>query len=151
MILSRLTDSARYNAVHPLFPKAFKWLQSFDPSTPDGRYPISGDDLVAVVQRYETEPDKVWESHRIHADIQFIVSGAERMYVAETSELAGGGGYNEAKDVEKYASAPLDAVASLSLRAGDVVVLFPEDGHKPNCQLAGPSQVLKVVVKVRLA
>lgn len=152
MILSRLSEASRYDGVHPLFPKAFAYLRDFDPATPDGKYPISGDDLVAVVQRYETGPEatKAWESHRIHADIQYIVSGSERMFVAATELLAGGSGYNSEKDVEKYQGAGAAPVTELRLAPGDMAFFFPEDGHKPNCEWEAPCAVLKVVLKVRL-
>ena len=60
MILETLRNSVLLEGVHPLFPKAFAWLGSYDPATADGRYEIDGSELVAIVQRYETAPAADW-------------------------------------------------------------------------------------------
>ena len=37
---------------------------------------------------------------------------------------------------------------SVLLEEGDLIVVAPEDAHKPRCQAAGPEPVKKVVIKV---
>ena len=152
MILDTLAHSADYTALHPLFPAAFEYLHRFDASTPDGKYPIDGDNLYAVVQRYETAADRtrLWESHRVYADIQFIVSGTERIVWAPAENLTPGAPYNEAKDVQKFEEAPVKDATPLIVPAGSFCVFLPQDGHKPGCTVACPEAVVKVVLKVRL-
>jgi biofilm protein TabA len=122
MILSSLTFGNRYAQVHPGFGEGLKFLRQFSPETKDGRYDLGGDDLFALVQSYSTDlpAQKGFESHRTYIDIQFIVYKDSKMATA------------------------------LSLRAGDLAVFFPEDGHKPGCVLGEPGFIKKVVLKVRV-
>jgi hypothetical protein len=61
-----------YTHVHPLFPKAFDYLTSFNESTADGTYELQGTDLFAIVSRYVpvSQEEKQWESHAEYGDIQ---------------------------------------------------------------------------------
>ena len=79
MILDQLSASAAYESLHPLFPRAFAYLRSFDLATADGKHELQGQDLVAIVQRYQTAPsaDKSWEAHRVYGDIQVVYQGLE--------------------------------------------------------------------------
>ena len=36
------------------------------------------------------------------------------------------------------------------LREGDLIVVEPEEAHKPRCAVGAPAQVKKVVVKVKI-
>ena len=150
MIIDSLAHSADYAGIHPLFPAAFDYLRSFDPATPDGKYEIDGKRLYAMVQRYETAPEtsKTWEAHRIYADIQYIVSGREKIFYSPVDQLQSSTPYNGEKDVEKY-TGPADAAADV-LPAGHFAVYLPQDGHKPGCMVDQPEPVVKVVIKIRL-
>ena len=152
MILDSLAHASDYLALHPLFPAAFAYLRTFDPNTPDGKYELDGKRLYAAVQRYETAPEaeKAWESHRVYADIQFIVSGREKILYAPVEELQPGTPYNEAKDVEKYSGETVKNAAFTILPAGSFAVYLPQDGHKPGCMVDSPEPVVKVVIKVQL-
>lgn len=152
MILDSLSHSQHCLSLHPLMQPAFDYLRTFDASTPDGKYEVVGSDLTAAVQRYETAPDeeKVWEAHRVFADIQFLVAGTEKILHAPTEELLTRTPYNEAKDVEKFVAPTSATVSSLVLKAGTFCILYPHDGHKPGCMVGHPSPVVKVVLKLRL-
>ena len=152
MILDTLNHAGNYTALHPLFPAAFDYLRQFDPNTLDGKYEIDGDRLYAVVQRYETAPDeaRIWEAHRVYADIQFMVSGRERMIHAPVEELRTGAPYNEAKDVRKYDDEHVRNATSVIVGGGSFCVFLPQDGHKPGCMVDRPEAVVKVVIKVKL-
>lgn len=151
MILDHLSRSAAYEPLHPHFPKAFAYLRSFDPSTPDGKYEIDGRDLVAIVQRYTTarSADKMWEAHRIHGDIQGVIRGLEFCGHTDQARLAVTKPYDAEKDVEKYA-APTEPSALLTLGHGNFAVFHPQDAHQPGVQLDSPAEILKVVIKFRL-
>jgi len=153
MILDFLSSASHYYRLHAHFPRAFDFLQAFDPATPDGKIEIDGPQLVAIVQRYETAPeqDKSWEAHRLHGDIQYVVSGREKMLYAPARDLVSSGPYNEAKDVEKFTGDSLAHSVPLVVPAGGFCIFLPQDGHKPGCMVAGPEPVLKVVIKFRLA
>lgn len=151
MVLDSLSNSARYRDLHPSFSRAFAWLEAYDPKTPDGRYEIGGPDLIAVVQRYETAPDsqKKWETHRVHGDVQFMVSGSELVGYEQRKLLSVRTPYNEEKDAEFY-EPPTGTISRFNLSAGSFAVFFPEDGHQPGVADGHPVEVHKVVIKFRL-
>lgn len=151
MILDQLSASAAYESLHPLFPKAFAYLRSFDVGTPDGKYELQGPDLVAIVQRYQTAPsaDKLWEAHQVYGDIQVVYAGLEYCGHADQRALTVTKPYLAEKDVEKYA-APSAPTALLTLGRGNFAVFEPQDGHQPGVQIDAPADILKVVIKFRL-
>lgn len=152
MILDSLAHCSDYTSLHPLFSVAFDYLQRFDPSTPDGKYELDGKRLYAQVQRYDTAPEetKRWESHRVYADIQFVVSGREQMLYAPVEGLRSSIPYNEVKDVEKYHDECVENATPLIVPPGSFCVFLPQDGHKPGCMVDHPESVVKVVIKVRM-
>lgn len=130
--------------------EAVRFLRGFDPATPDGRHPVRGNDVFALVQTYETGPstEKRFESHRAHLDVQYVAEGAERVLHAPVRLLAPAEPYDPERDVVLYEEPKYSS--SLLLRTGDFAVLFPGDGHKPGCMAGGRNRVRKVVVKVRV-
>lgn len=151
MILDLLAHAHLYEEFHPSFPKAFAWLQSFDPAMADGKYEIDGPGVVAIVQRYETAPcdSKKWETHRVHGDIQVIYEGAEFIGYARRDELTVKTPYIPEKDAEFY-ELPSAPSSKLLLQAGSFAVFLPHDAHQPGVMIDQPASILKVVVKFRL-
>jgi YhcH/YjgK/YiaL family protein len=151
MILDQLSASPAYESLHPLFPQAFAYLHSFDQKTEDGKYELQGQDLVAIVQRYQTAPsaDKLWEAHQIYGDIQVVYQGLEYCGHADQPTLVVTKPYIAEKDVEKYA-APSSPTALLTLGHGNFAIFHPQDGHQPGVQIGAPGEILKVVIKFRL-
>ena len=154
MILDRLDHASCYTALHPGFQKAFAWLASYDPATPDGRYEIGGPELMAIVSRYATAPasGKKWETHRLHGDIQFMVSGSELIGYAPRESLSIRTPYNGEKDAEFY-EPPSGEITRFALEEGSFAVFLPQDGHQPGLVLGAseePLDVQKVVIKFRL-
>jgi YhcH/YjgK/YiaL family protein len=151
MIVDSLANASRYHALHPRLAAAFDYLASFDPATPDGKYPIDADRVHVLVQSYATKPaaEKKWESHRRYLDVQYIVSGRELITVAPIGALAGATEYNEAKDVINYSGASGEA-STLFVEGGQFAIFLPEDGHRPGVAVDATEDVRKVVVKVAL-
>jgi len=157
MILDSLSHASSsyedfYEALHPSFPAAFAWLKAFDPSTPDGKYEIGGPELIAIVQRYTTAPavEKKWESHRVHGDIQYIVSGTELIGYARRESCVVKTPYLPEKDMEIYESPSASSSTLLTMESGSFAIFLPQDAHQPGVMMEEPSSVLKVVVKFRL-
>ena len=148
MILDTLENSSLYEGLHPSFPQAFAWLKKFDPSTPDGRYEIDGQKVVAILQSYQTAPadEKKWETHRVHGDIQVIYAGEELVGHALRDQLVVRTPYNPAKDAEFY-EPPRHPFTLLNLSEGYFAVFYPHDAHQPGVMMEEPVSVLKVVVK----
>jgi YhcH/YjgK/YiaL family protein len=151
MILDTLANAFLHEGVHPSFPAAFEWLRKLAPALPDGRYEIDGPGLVAIVQRYETAPSelKKWETHRVHGDIQYMVSGTEAVGYDRREKLAVKTPYNPEKDAEFY-EPPTGASSSFLLESGSFAVFHPHDAHQPGVMTGSPAPVHKVVVKFTL-
>jgi biofilm protein TabA len=130
--------------------KAFAFLRSdFIHSLPDGRVEIDGDRVFALVQRYHTKTvdAPTFEFHRKYIDVQFIVSGEEIIGWAPLEGIT----ITEAYDAEKDICFGTSAKGSWTrayLEAGQLAVLWPEDGHAPKLACCAPSSVMKIVVKV---
>jgi YhcH/YjgK/YiaL family protein len=108
------------------------------------------------VQAYTPKPeaDGRWEAHREHADIQLVVSGAERMGVAAMAGMTLQPPYDAERDVEFYSGS---GGKFFEVNAGEFAVFFPHDVHMPSLEISGgagglakPQVVKKVVIKVRL-
>jgi len=91
-------------------------------------------------------PEGFFETHRKYIDVQVVVAGAELMEVEDVGRLTVAEAYNPDRDFTKYADTA--AASRLKVRAGDVAVFFPADGHMPSLQLGGGGLVRKTVVKV---
>ena len=70
----------------------------------EGRYDIKGDEVFVQLSSYETKTpaDKLPESHRKYADIQFIISGNENIGYAHLENQKIKIDYNETKDIIFY-------------------------------------------------
>jgi biofilm protein TabA len=149
MIVDHLENSARYEELGAGFARAFQFLKTFDRSRPDGRCEIDGAAVYATLMSYETKVpvNPTHEVHRIYADVQFLLSGQETMNFTPADRLGLGNGYNAEKDFELCDAPQLPA--TLTVQAGQFVIFFPGEGHKPNLARGAPSPVRKIVVKVR--
>lgn len=150
MIFDSLATHDPHAAFAPRLEAGFAYLRALDPDTPDGRYPVDGEDVFALVQTYETGPatEKRFESHRVFLDIQYVFEGEERILHAPARLLEVETPYDDPTDIMFYAEPR--AASSLLLRPGDFAVFHPGDAHKPGCMAGGRHRVRKVVVKVRI-
>jgi biofilm protein TabA len=150
VIIDTIKNAMLYADVHPGVRKGLEFLQNIDPSLPDGRIDIDGDDVFALVQSYPTKPaaGKQFEAHRVYLDIQYMLDGRETIEVTPIDRLRSATDYDAEKDCSLYDGG--DEHTPVLLLAGDFAVLFPEDGHKPGCLYQVSEPVRKIVVKVRL-
>jgi YhcH/YjgK/YiaL family protein len=150
MILDTLPNASRYAGLSPRIALGLDWLARFDPHTADGRYPLDGDDVYALVQSYETLPaaEKKFESHRSYLDIQYLAVGDETIFYAPTAILVPSTTYDSVKDYLLYAD-PAQAI-SLLMPPGSFAIFYPPDGHKPGCVNGPACRIKKVVIKARV-
>ena len=149
MIHDRIETANRYKTLSDSFTRAFEMLQQGDISNKeDGRYEVDGDRLFYMVQNYVTKPvgDCRFEAHRRYADIQAVFAGREAMGYTQPRGLEVQTPYDGTKDIIFFAVP--DNYMMLQLTAGDFVVLFPGEGHMPQCQREGPMKIRKIVFKV---
>lgn len=133
------------------FEKALAFLQRNDLATlSDGTIEIDGKRVYASVQSYETFPSGTpfkFEAHRAYIDIQSIVVGAETIGWTPAECIAFDTPYNSANDI-RFGAAPIESTIAVALQRGQLVVLFPSDGHAPRHSVRTTVPVKKIVVKV---
>ena len=132
MILSTLTQSDRYAALHPLFPRAFEYIRNTDLlSLAPGRYPIVGEQLFVIVESVAgraREAAKL-ECHRRYIDIQLVLEGTDEMgwkALADCTQPVSD--YSAEKDIRFFHDAPATWIAT---PPGAFCIFFPEDAHAP--------------------
>ncbi len=115
----------------------------------DGKIEIDGHRVFALVQRYETVMvgDPKFECHRKYIDVQYIVSGEEVIGWAPVDRMTITETYDGDKDI-CFGSVAKGGMTPVHLQAGQLAVLYPEDGHAPKLAARAPAPVMKIVVKV---
>ncbi|MHB0999583.1 MAG: YhcH/YjgK/YiaL family protein [Armatimonadota bacterium] len=149
MIIDNISNASIYYRMGRGIETALRFLESRDLTQLEpGRYELEGDEIYFIVIRYDTKPIEqgAWEAHRQYADVQFIVSGTERMGYTNLQTLQAADGYDDAKDIEF-----LNGEGNfITMNQGDFAVFFPQDAHMPCIAVSNPEPVFKVVVKVRV-
>ena len=150
MIVGEFRHVGWYERMLPPLADAIAYARSFDPAAGDGRYEIAGRDVYANVASYATRAAEAipFEAHREYIDVQILLAGAERLDVAPAEELDVLQEYAAGKDLALY-KAP-ERFSSLILRPGVFAVLWPHEAHRPGVAPAGPQDVRKMVVKIRV-
>lgn len=147
MYIGSLAEHKHFESLHPLFAKAFEYLQSIDFSEYDeGKYPIDGNDMYASISEYVTKNDGQLEGHLEYIDIQYIVSGSEIIGYAKKGNQPEAIPYSNERDIAFYEG----DYEPINVNAGEFVIFFPDDLHLPCLKCDKPSVVKKVVVKVRV-
>jgi YhcH/YjgK/YiaL family protein len=111
-----------------------------------------GDGVFALEQAYVAKPraEGRWEAHQLYIDVQVVVSGDELMEVTEVSRLHVTEDFTPGKDLLFFGDYAEGSV--LRMRAGEVAVFYPADGHKPSLAAGSPAVLVrKTVVKVPVA
>lgn len=152
MIVTSIENCSRYASLHPQLDKAFSWIRSTDlDSVPTGRLELDGSTLYCMVSDYISKaPEQAgWESHRKYIDIQIVRAGKECIDTADLLTLKEKAAYDEGRDFLELEG---EAQQSVLLNAGQLVVLFPEDAHRPgiHSDRKNASPVSKIVIKVLL-
>jgi YhcH/YjgK/YiaL family protein len=149
MIIDTIANAHKYFSVHPLFAKAFEYINNTDlQNTALGKYEIEGEGLKAIFSSKKgmtpEESAAKFECHNKNIDIQLCIDGVETMgWKPRESCVIPNGVYNEEKDVQFYADAP---EMHFQLRNGQFAIFFPEDVHAP---MIGEDEIRKLVIKVK--
>ena len=150
MIIDSLSSASRYTNLHPLFAKAFEYLNTKDLSTlEDGKFEIDGDNIRGIMASKNgvtvAESIAKFECHNKHIDIQVCIKGNETIgWKPRPNCVSQKGEYNTEKDVLFYDDAP-DMYFNLTDR--QFVIFYPEDVHAP---MIGEGQIKKLVLKIKL-
>jgi biofilm protein TabA len=151
MILDRIDNTRSHIGLHAGFARAFEILADNTLSQKeDGKYAVDGEKIYYTIQRYTTKPlnEGKLEAHRKYIDIQFLLAGVELLGYAPLKGLTAAQEYNSQKDIAFF-NTPKE-ITKVKLEPGLFCILFPDDAHLPCRQLAGPTDVRKVVIKIKI-
>lgn len=148
MIISTLSQSSRYAALHPLFPRVFEYIRNTDLLSLDpGRYPIVDKQLFAIVENVpgRTHAEAKLECHRRYIDIQLVLEGTDEMgwkVLADCSRPVSD--YSAERDIRFFNDAPATWIVT---PPDHFCIFFPEDAHAP---LVSSGNIRKVIFKIAI-
>lgn len=148
MISGQLRFAQRYYGVHPRLQTAIDFLMREDLSRPAGAYEIDGKNVIALFQEYETRAADVvpWETHNYHYDVQYLVSGVEKIGFGRRDGCQIIQPYNAKDDYDIIA--PIADPDYFTIRDDGFAVFFPEDAHQPRVLSGKAMAVKKICIKV---
>lgn len=118
------------------------------------RLSIQGNDIFALIQRYNTKLPAAafWEAHRQYIDVQYVAEGVEVMGWSLLDDMRVTHEYDQEKDfaiLEPRKGS--QSINYLRVPAGSFVIFMPHDAHMPSLAADGVvAGVKKIVVKIRV-
>lgn len=144
------TEFARqYHKYKARWHAAFTYLRETDlTNVALGNYEIDGENVFAIIAENPKKDfdETKWESHRQYQDIQMVITGAEKMGIAEISSLNPTQNYDAETDLIFYTG---DTGDFHTAEPGTFFIFFPQDGHRPDIKIEGIETDKKIVVKVK--
>ncbi len=138
----------QYHANQKYFDEAFAFMKNHDLNKlAPGNYPIDGQNVYAIVT-YDSTKDfdkSKWESHKKYIDLQYVISGEEKIGVAPVSGLTVTEPYSDKKDIAHY-SGPGKLYDA---KPGTFFLFFPGTGHRPGITTNNNQRDRKIVIKIK--
>lgn len=149
MIYTKRKDIGRYLGMSNSLDSAIQYLLNTDLNQlHKGRNEIDGDHVFANRFDYQTVPPEqaIWEGHIKYGDIHILLSGKERIGVANAEEL------NETirKTEEDFIGFVGPVTTWVPMAPEDVLIVFPEDIHMVKVIDGESSLVEKVCFKFKI-
>ena len=149
MIIDSLKNVSTYENLSERLSKAFEFLSTQDLENLEvGRYELDSDNLFVLIQEYtgKKEDDGKCEAHKKYIDIQYIISGVEKIGYAPIDTMKVIDPYNEAKD---RFFVKFDGSYNI-LNKDMFAIYFPQDGHMPGIEVIPGTTIKKAVVKIKM-
>ncbi|MFK8302519.1 YhcH/YjgK/YiaL family protein [Capnocytophaga stomatis] len=148
MILSDLSQSGRYEGLHPAFPKVFEYVKSHNLLNAElGKIEIDGEDVFIINSEPEclTKENQVLEYHQKYLDIHILLEGQETIGWKSLADCK-----QEKKPFDKendYGLYDDKPTTYITLYPNQFAVVYPEDAHAP---IIGQGKIRKLVVKIKV-
>ena len=113
-----------------------------------GKALLDGEALFASSSEYISaeRENKIFENHHAYIDVQMMIEGEEQIDVIIPTD-APDADYSEENDVE-FAAFDKD-YSTITLRAGDFLLLLPGEWHRPGVAIGDGAKCRKTVIKIR--
>lgn len=150
MIFGHINQPLTYAYLPPILKQAISYFQQTDMyNLPVGRHDLNEDLLYINVMEFDSQlaEEKQAEVHQEYIDIQFLVSGRERIgFGLENSTNQISKEYDSLNDY--YLVASIADESEVILSPGMFAIFFPEQPHKPGCCMEKPIPLKKAVIKM---
>lgn len=150
MIYDSVKHIDSYTSISDDIRLGLEYLRDLNPGVEVGVHELTPG-VKVIVSEYTTkhENENGYEAHCQYIDIQYIISGVEKICFLPIEYLKETKGYNKEIDAAFYKEADMKP-QELILGNGYFAMFFPQDGHMPQLCVEYPEPVKKVVIKVRI-
>lgn len=150
MIYDKIDNIDIYTGLSEDIRLGTEWLRDVKQDVDKGVYEISPRVKAIVSENTTKEVNEYgYEAHREYIDIQYLISGEEKICCLPLEYLKETKSYNEEQDAAFYEETNMKP-QELLIGNGFFAILFPQDGHMPQLCVNKPSKVKKVVIKVKI-
>ncbi|MDN5471548.1 MAG: YhcH/YjgK/YiaL family protein [Enterobacterales bacterium] len=151
-----ITGNVNHLELLPYLPAQLKQviqhvMANFNADSALGKFDVDGENQFVMIFNDSTSPaeERRQELHGKYLDIQIVLAGQEKMVFSNLAAPQGRAEWLEGKDI---AFLPLEQQGleekSFIMNAGDFVVFYPGELHKPMCAVGENAPVKKAVVKI---
>ena len=151
-----ITGNVNHLELLPYLPAQLKQaiqyvMANFNADSALGKFDVDGENQFVMIFNDSTSPaeERCQELHGKYLDIQIVLAGQEKMVFSNLAAPQGSAEWLEGKDI---AFLPLTQQGleekSFIMNAGDFVVFYPGELHKPMCAVGENAPVKKAVVKI---
>ena len=157
MFCSSLVNRSHWSPLlsEDVWNKSLAWLLQNASAAELGTYQLGQMDWFANVHEYTTKDQELcaWESHQHTIDIQYVISGSEKILWMPTSELEGPTKTFENIDRQEWKVKDLGSPrpSQIVLSAGFFAIFLPNEGHCPMIKDGNPALIRKTVIKIPLS
>nr|WP_294895193.1 YhcH/YjgK/YiaL family protein [uncultured Pedobacter sp.] len=140
----------QYFANEAAWDKAFQFMENNDlEKLAPGKYPIDGDKVFASITETVDKPfeDTKWESHRKYIDLQYVISGKEKIGEASFENEKVTNPYDASRDAANY---EINNGKFYLADPSTFYLFFPSTTHRPNI-MVNSDKVKKLVIKIKVA
>lgn len=149
MIYDKIDNLEIYAGISEDIRLGLEWLRDVNPDIEKGVYELSPG-VKAIVSEYTTKEvnENGYEAHRDYIDIQYLISGKEKICCLPLEYLKETKAYNKDIDAAFYMEANVKR-QEMIIGNGYFAIFFPQDGHMPCLSVDDTLEVRKIVIKVK--
>lgn len=151
MIIDKLENAEFYYGLGEKYKKAFEFLKNTDmKNLENGKHEIDGDEIFVAVQDYQTktEDDAEFEAHKKYTDIQFIITGEEKLGYGNIENFSETTDFDEEKDIVFLKNNEPKNEFAIA-KENYFLIFTPQDAHMPCISINNATYVKKAVVKIK--
>lgn len=149
MIYDKIDNQGIYAGISEDIRLGLEWLRDVNPDIEKGFYELSPR-VKAIVSEYTTKEvnENGYEAHRDYIDIQYLISGKEKICCLPLEYLKETKAYNKDIDAAFYMEANVKR-QEMIIGNGYFAIFFLQDGHMPCLSVDDTLEVRKIVIKVK--